>query len=569
MGKRQWIDLILNGWASLGILLCQFGLVLLCLVTLKGWLLLLAIVMGLVAFGLTAAIRQVVGNGAGIVRLSRALEVASADHADISQNVEVPPKGLVRTLAIQYNTFLERLRGSFERQQQLNMQIAYVGADSRKLATAAREDSVQQEEASALNFQASDQNTQGIEELAEHSTMIAQVNSRHLESARGSMQDLDQVSSGINVVAEMMQGFESSIGELVDSANSIRELLDTVQSFAAQTNMLALNAAIEAARAGDQGRGFAVVADEVRSLAGKVGGAADQIDEIVSRMTNAVKKATDGTHDVVEQTGKAREIIATSVERFNSMVGDFEASHSDLLMVSTAIEEISANNRETLERSQKIRDLGQRIHNDLDRAFNHADMMSHTTNDAVRDYVRLRIGRGVLEPVIDLIDVRKQELEELLGQLLDRGVDVFDRNYQMIPNTDPQQYNIQWIEPLRDLLQVKMDNWFTESSSQGISYCMPIDDHGFVAVNRSELSRPQTGDSKKDRSQSRVKYFAVDKQRAEENKKINDIAISTFTIITGQIVFSMARPLIVRGRRWGTVNIGILPKVFGIDESAA
>ncbi len=569
MGKRQWIDLILNGWASLGILLCQFGLVLLCLVTLKGWLLLLAIVMGLVAFGLTAAIRQVVGNGAGIVRLSRALEVASADHADISQNVEVPPKGLVRTLAIQYNTFLERLRGSFERQQQLNMQIAYVGADSRKLATAAREDSVQQEEASALNFQASDQNTQGIEELAEHSTMIAQVNSRHLESARGSMQDLDQVSSGINVVAEMMQGFESSIGELVDSANSIRELLDTVQSFAAQTNMLALNAAIEAARAGDQGRGFAVVADEVRSLAGKVGGAADQIDEIVSRMTNAVKKATDGTHDVVEQTGKAREIIATSVERFNSMVGDFEASHSDLLMVSTAIEEISANNRETLERSQKIRDLGQRIHNDLDRAFNHADMMSHTTNDAVRDYVRLRIGRGVLEPVIDLIDVRKQELEELLGQLLDRGVDVFDRNYQMIPNTDPQQYNIQWIEPLRDLLQVKMDNWFTESSSQGISYCMPIDDHGFVAVNRSELSRPQTGDPKKDRSQSRVKYFAVDKQRAEENKKINDIAISTFTIITGQIVFSMARPLIVRGRRWGTVNIGILPKVFGIDESAA
>jgi methyl-accepting chemotaxis protein len=568
MGKHQWIDLILNGWASLGILACQLGLVGICIWQLEGVWLISAIVLGFVAFGLTAAIRQVVGNGAGIVRLSRALEFASADCADISKDVEVPSKGLVRTLAIQYNTFLERLRSSFERQQRLNMQIAYVGADARKLATAAREDSVEQEKASALNFQASNQSTQGIEELAAHSTLIAEVNSRHLDSAKGSLQDLDEVAKGINAVSEMMQGFENSIGELVESAESIRELLDTVQSFAAQTNMLALNAAIEAARAGDQGRGFAVVADEVRNLAGKVGGAADQIDEIVARMSNAVGQATQGTHEVVERTGKAKDIIATSVERFNTMVNDFAASHSDLLMVSTAIEEISANNRESLERSQRIRDLGQRIHNDLDRAFNHADVMSHTTNQAVHDYVRMRIGRGVLEPVIDLIDERKRELETMLGQLLGRGIDVFDRRYDPIRNTEPPQFNTVWTEPLRGLLQTKMDSWYAQGKNQGINFCMPIDDHGYVAVNRSELSKPRTGDPEIDRAQSRVKYFAVDKQRAEANRKITDIALSTFTIINGQIVFSMAKPLLVRGRRWGTVNVGIMPKVFGIENDA-
>ncbi len=567
MGKRQWIDLILNGWASLGILFCQLALVAICLWKFEGLWFWLALVFGFVAFSLTAAIRQVVGNGAGIVRLSRALEAASGDCADIANNVEVPNKGLVRTLAIQYNTFLERLRTSFERQQRLNMQIAYVGADARKLATAARDHASEQEQVSALNFQASDQNSKGIEELASHSTLIADVNSRHLESAKGSLQDLDEVSNGINDVAEMMQGFENSIGELVKSAESIRGLLDTVQSFAAQTNMLALNAAIEAARAGEQGRGFAVVADEVRSLAGKVGGAADQIDEIVGRMSTAVTKATNGTHEVVERTGKARDIIASSVERFNLMVSDFAASHNDLLMVSAAIEEISANNRETLERSQKIRDLGQRIHTDLDRAFNHADIMSHTTNQAVRDYVRMRIGRGVLEPVIDIIDERKLQLENMFGELLDRGIDVFSRTYTPIPNTDPPQFTTVWSEPLQQILQGPMDAWYEKTKHQGVNFCMPVDDHGYVAVNRSGLSKPRTGNVEVDRAQSRVKYFAVVGKRVEENRKITDIALSTFTVIDGSILFSMARPLIVRGKRWGTINIGISPDVFGIEDS--
>jgi methyl-accepting chemotaxis protein len=179
--------------------------------------------------------------------------------------------------------------------------------------------------------------------------------------------------------------------------------------------------------------------------------------------------------------------------------------------------------------------------------------------------VRLRIGRGVLEPVIDLIDERKQELESMLSGLLDRGIDVFDRHYDPIPNTDPAQFNTTWSEPLRVLLQTKMDNWYTQYKNQGINFCMPIDDHGFVAVNRTELSKPRTGNPEIDRAQSRVKYFAVDKQRVEANRTITDIALSTFTIINGQIVFSMAKPLMVKGRRWGTVNIGIMPSVFGIE----
>jgi len=562
--KITLTQLVLNGRASLVLLLCQMALLGIAFWFAPGGWKVAVVGLGLIAFFVTFAIRHIVGNGAGIVRMVEALRRANQDVADISRDVPVPDKGLVRDLAEQYNRFMARLRDSFEHQQQLNVLIAYTGADARKVATSAREDTAEQERVSELNFQSSDEVSRAIQELARRSTDVTAVNSRNLEAAKGSLAEFNEVLENIGKVVTTMRHFESTVEELAASSTSIRELLGTVQSFSAQTNMLALNAAIEAARAGEQGRGFAVVADEVRVLAGKVGGAADQIDELVERMGKAVAQATHGTHEAVEHTEDAHSTIISSTERFEAMVKDFETTHSDMLMVSSAVEEMSVTNQESLERSTQIRELGRRIHREMDRMFTHADMMRDNSNAAMRDYSSMRIGRGKLEQVIELLDERKAIVIDIFERLMDRGIDVFDRNYRPIPDTDPQQYDIQWGEPLRRELQPLMDQWYHQTPIEGYNFCMPVDDHGFVAVNRSELSKPRTGDPEVDRAQSRHMYFAMDRKRAEENRKIQEIRITTFTIINGTIVFSIARPLHVRGRRWGTMNLGLTPEALGI-----
>ncbi len=564
MKKLKWTDLVLNGWASLGIVVSQLGLLSICILLSDGWIRALAIFLGVVGLFITAMIRHLVGNGGGIVRVLEALERANQKVSDISLDVEVPSKGMVKDLALQYNEFMERLRATFDRQQKLNVRIAYIGADARNLATATRNETSQQETVSELNFQSSDQVARSLDELTQRSTMLADMNSRNLNSARGSLAEFTEVLSDIEQVAEMMGGFEGKVTELVASSDSIRELLNTVQSFAAQTNMLALNAAIEAARAGEQGRGFAVVADEVRALAGKVGGAADQIDELVDRMGTAVRQAAEGTHGVVENTGQALKTISASTERFQEMVNDFESSHADLLMVSSAVEELAITNRESLERSNQIRELGRRIHDGMEQAFAHADEMNETTNQAVDDYLSIHIGRGGLETAIDLLRKREKIVAKMLSEILDSGIDVFDRNHIPIPNTDPQQYNVQWAEPLKKMLQPLMDQWFHNSEIKGLYFCLPVDDGGFIAVNRSELSHPQVGDPEIDRKRGREKYIASDKKRQELLKTVNTVHISTFTVISGVIVFDLIIPLYVQGRRWGTMNIGLQAEAFDL-----
>ncbi len=126
--------------------------------------------------------------------------------------------------------------------------------------------------------------------LAEQ-VMLRAENGRN-ETAK-SVTEMDQIKEEVAAIAE-------GLISLSEQNQNIGEIIETVSSFADQSNMLSVNASIEAAKAGEHGKGFAVVAQEVKALADQSKEATIQ----VRRLLGDIQKATSTAVMATERGGK-------------------------------------------------------------------------------------------------------------------------------------------------------------------------------------------------------------------------------------------------------------------------
>jgi methyl-accepting chemotaxis protein len=460
--------------------------------------------------------------------------------------------------------FSARLRSMLLDLQHQSMSIALASARNRVLTEHAEREAKAQQQLSELIFQASDQTSSALQDIAARTSNITGMTARNLDGAKTSQAQLSEACERMQQISEAMTGFKANIDALGASSGQIRKILTTVQDFSAQTNMLALNAAIEAARAGEQGRGFAVVADEVRNLSIQVGNAADQIDQLMGQMLGAMNGAEEQTLRMQQQSDSAGGAVQAAAAQFGQMVEDFQLTNDDLLMVSSALEELAVGNQETHQHSSAIRDSSLGISRNMEQSFVLADHQRDESNVALQTLSLVRLGEGRLEQVSDMLLMRRSQLESALQELNQRGVDMFDRNYQAI-NDQPGKHRVSWAEPFRQSVQPLLDEW-DRGGEDGVLYTTAIDDHGYMPAARTAASQPPSGDPRKDAMRSTHMRFTVSNPVELENlRKCTYIGLGTFILPDGRPIFVLFVPLMLNGRRWGTLTAGILPDALGLQ----
>ncbi len=207
---------------------------------------------------------------------------------------------------------------------------------------------------------------------------------------------LDEVSDLKEEVVKDSNEMSVDIAQLVELANKIDNIVDSVKAIADQTNLLALNASIEAARAGEHGRGFAVVAEEIRNLA------------------DDTKRNLEGMRDFVGQikdaAAKSSESLEQSLDSINNMGVKIEQVHGTVTENVDLLNAVVVDVKEINDAIQGITEMTSEIERAMEENSKDAERLSH---------IALEIGDNaennrVCAEQVDNIDKRLAEVAKVL-----------------------------------------------------------------------------------------------------------------------------------------------------------
>jgi methyl-accepting chemotaxis protein len=199
-----------------------------------------------------------------------------------------------------------------------------------------------------------------VEEITSSMESVSSQANQAKEAAKSGAILAEHVNKDMQDITTTSGSTYEVIKEIEKQMTDIGKIIVLIRDLASQTNLLALNAAIEAARAGEHGRGFAVVASEVKSLAQESRSSAEKIEEMITQLNVATKKASVGMEGAQALVKKGVEEAQQALEAFRTIQKAAETVANSAGEVAAATEEQAATTEEITASVHEVANLIER-----------------------------------------------------------------------------------------------------------------------------------------------------------------------------------------------------------------
>ncbi len=193
--------------------------------------------------------------------------------------------------------------------------------------------------------------TENVEKISEANGKV-QHNTSELANLASDMQKASTLSSdNLGSLQKSSEKMSESITQITEkvgatgvAVDNINSKVEEIASIATQTNLLSLNASIEAARAGEAGRGFAVVAEEISHLADNSKNLASAIRAEMDVLLSESRSAVEMADAVRKENEQQQDIINTTVESVQGMIGDITTTARRVNTIEKAVDACTSAN---------------------------------------------------------------------------------------------------------------------------------------------------------------------------------------------------------------------------------
>jgi methyl-accepting chemotaxis protein len=370
---------------------------------------------------------------------------------------------------------------------------------------------------------------------------------------RSSLGQIGDLLSLVGTLTQHLTGFAAAMEQVRRTSQDIGRIADT-------TNILAFNAMIEARRAGDAGKTFTVVAEEVKSLANDSRRASEEIGRTIEALGSEAEQVVARIRTGADASDEARSSIAGIEHSLNAVIQLVEEVDRQNALIARTTGGIGGHVAGVRKVLASFDAATRDNESKLDTAHTRMEHLEMTANVMFDNIVRAGLSPGD-SLMVERAQAAAREIAGLTEAALADGSltesQLFDRDYQLIPGSDPKRFATRLMPWAHRSWRPVFDR--ITASDPRIMAVACTDMNGHLPAHLSELSREPTGDKAHDTKYCRNGRMILDAidRKAKDSRAPYMMAVyrqegdgKSYKVVRNVYV-----PLEIAGRRWGDLEL--------------